>query len=212
MKHAFMGALLLLVGCGRAGVRQVQTAGGKPIYEAKCQSSSAECIADAHSTCRDGYESLDSESHAGGVLADAMPGPVTWYVLTFRCGSSPSAARPDFPFRGHTYQAPAFEADRPRRHATTPVRATMPSRASSTPAPETAHGSEWSSDLACGVGYVCAKPVGSFSGECARAVDGMSMPVFTSPRANMGPGERQCHFATDCGIGFDCNQGRCIKR
>ncbi|MBX3222397.1 MAG: hypothetical protein KF795_17895 [Labilithrix sp.] len=211
MKHARVGVLLLLVGCAGTGVRQVRSVGGEPIYKAKCQSSSADCIADARSTCSDGYEVLDSEAHAGGVLADALPGPVTWYVLTFQCTGFATASRPAFPFRGPTHQAPASEANassasRPRA-STTPSAISSPASATKAEAPR-----ECSSDMACGMGYVCAKPAGSFSGECARAVNGMGMPVLTTPRANVGPGERQCRWATECGIGFECDRGRCLKR
>ena len=39
--------------------------------------------------CRGGsYQILDSESHAGGLLIDAIPGPVTWYTMTYTCGPS----------------------------------------------------------------------------------------------------------------------------
>jgi hypothetical protein len=31
---------------------------------------------------------LNSESHAGGLLADILPGPVTWYTMTYVCGAS----------------------------------------------------------------------------------------------------------------------------
>src|SRR5262249_2062852 len=34
------------------------------------------------------YQILDSESHAGGLLADILPGPVTWYTMSYVCGPS----------------------------------------------------------------------------------------------------------------------------
>lgn len=188
------GAFVLLTACGGTGVREVRSAGGDKVYEAKCKSSAAECIADARSTCSEGYEVLDSESHAGGVLADAIPGPVTWYAMTFKCNGFASGSPPEFPFRGQQYEP-------------------TPSRPIFEPTPSAAHGRECSDDITCGVGYVCSKPVGSFNGECAKAVDGMGNQVFTGPRSNsFGPGKRQCNFATDCGIGFECDEGRCIKR
>ena len=50
--------------------------------------------------CRGGsYQILDSESHAGGLLIDAIPGPVTWYTMTYTCGPSDGRLA-DFPFQG----------------------------------------------------------------------------------------------------------------
>lgn len=48
---------------------------------------------------------LDSESHAGGLVADVLPGPVTWYGMTFACGPS-DGRMPSFAFRGQTYRPP----------------------------------------------------------------------------------------------------------
>jgi hypothetical protein len=48
------------------------------------------------------YQVLDSESHAGGLVADALAGPVTWYGMTYVCGKS-DGRLPSFPFRGQQY-------------------------------------------------------------------------------------------------------------
>lgn len=81
-------------------MREVRRAGGERIFEAKCQSSSAECLADVSATCPDGHTILDSESHAGGTLADVLPGPVTWYQVVFKCGGNGGEERATFPHRG----------------------------------------------------------------------------------------------------------------
>ena len=72
---------------------------GKPAYEVKCSRAPVDCYQKANKACKGPYQILDSESHAGGLLADVLPGPVTWYRMTFSCG--PSDGRlPTFAFRG----------------------------------------------------------------------------------------------------------------
>src|SRR5262249_40916894 len=59
--------------------------------------------------CRGGsYQILDSESHAGGLLADIIPGPVTWYTMSYACGPS-NGRLADFPFRGPHYKPPSIQ-------------------------------------------------------------------------------------------------------
>lgn len=64
----------------------------------KCQRSPDACLAEARNTCGT-YAVIDSESHAGGIVTDALPGPVTWYQLTYQCGPS-NGRQATFPFRG----------------------------------------------------------------------------------------------------------------
>jgi hypothetical protein len=66
---------------------------------AKCSQSSTGCFKKAAATCGGPYLVLDSESHSGGVLADAVAGPVTWYSMTYQCGPS-DGKMPIFAFRG----------------------------------------------------------------------------------------------------------------
>src|SRR5262249_21848938 len=48
----------------------------------------AGCYEQATRDCRGGsYQILHSESHPGGLLADILPGPVTWYTMSYVCGS-----------------------------------------------------------------------------------------------------------------------------
>jgi hypothetical protein len=59
----------------------------QPVHRAKCSQSPAGCYEQATRDCRGGsYQILDSESHAGGLLADILPGPVTWYTMSYVCG------------------------------------------------------------------------------------------------------------------------------
>lgn len=76
---------------------------GTPVNTAKCAYSSTGCLKDASETCRGGpYQVLDSDSHSGGLVADVMAGPVTWYALTYRCGPS-DGKLPAFAFRGQQF-------------------------------------------------------------------------------------------------------------
>src|SRR5215831_6428470 len=60
----------------------------QPIHRAKCSQSPAGCYEQATRDCRGGsYQILDSESHPGGLLLDILPGPVTWYTMTYVCGA-----------------------------------------------------------------------------------------------------------------------------
>jgi hypothetical protein len=66
---------------------------------AKCNVSPNACFEKASSTCAGPYLVVDSESHPGGTLADVLPGPVTWYAMTYQCGPS-DGRMPAFPWKG----------------------------------------------------------------------------------------------------------------
>lgn len=88
--------------------RPVSFAGpdGATVQKVKCKGEQGQCFSQASEMCgRGSYQVVDSESHAGGWLADVFPGPVTWYSLTFQCGPS-DGRMPDFPFEGPEYVAP----------------------------------------------------------------------------------------------------------
>ena len=76
---------------------------GKPVQQVKCSRSTTGCYQEAHETCRGPYQIIDSESHAGGVLADVFPGAVTWYTFTYACGRSDGRLA-SFPFRGSPHR------------------------------------------------------------------------------------------------------------
>src|SRR6516225_1496402 len=67
---------------------------------AKCRQSPTDCYEQATRDCKGGsYQIVDSDSHAGGMLADLWPGQFIWYEMSYACG--PSDGRlPDFSFRG----------------------------------------------------------------------------------------------------------------
>lgn len=75
---------------------------GQQIHSAKCSRAPEGCYAQASKACGGPYQILDSDSHAGGLLADVMPGPVTWYNLTYNCGKSDGRLA-SFAFKGQQY-------------------------------------------------------------------------------------------------------------
>lgn len=86
-----------------ASLKTLQAPDGKQIHIAKCGHSSSPCLEKATATCEGGtYQVISSESHAGGLIADIIPGdsgPATWYSMTFSCGES-DGKLPTFPFHG----------------------------------------------------------------------------------------------------------------
>lgn len=75
---------------------------GQAMQTAKCSQSPSGCYQKASETCSGPYQVLDSYSKSGGLVADIIPGPVTWYYMTYQCGRGDGAA-PTFPFRGQQY-------------------------------------------------------------------------------------------------------------
>jgi hypothetical protein len=66
------------------------------------QSVAKRLLAYAAAACGGGsYQVLSSESHAGGLVADVLPGPVRRYSISFSCGPS-DGRMPAFPFQGRT--------------------------------------------------------------------------------------------------------------
>jgi hypothetical protein len=82
---------------------------GRTVHQVKCKQSPQACYQAANRACQGPYQVLDSESHAGGLLADLFPGPVTWYGMTFSCGQS-DGRLPKFTFRGQPFTPPARRA------------------------------------------------------------------------------------------------------
>lgn len=80
-------------------------ASANDVHQTKCKGSSGACVQEAQRVCGGEYHVLFSESHAGGLLGDSIPGPVTWYSMSYECPNS-RGAKPDFPFQGNTYSPP----------------------------------------------------------------------------------------------------------
>src|SRR5262249_53545770 len=98
VEHYLAGVVVAsAVSCGGTGVERVndpstgadasETASAD-YFKAKCKSDIQDCVAKARDQCNGETTVVHQESHAGGLLADALPGPVTWYTVTFRCGAS----------------------------------------------------------------------------------------------------------------------------
>ncbi|WP_290577350.1 4-fold beta flower protein [Ketobacter sp.] len=69
----------------------------------KCRTDSSKCLTAASVSCGDGgYQVYSSESHAGGMLADIIPGPVTWYSMSYVCGPTDGTI-PEFRWTGPTF-------------------------------------------------------------------------------------------------------------
>ena len=103
-------AAVLFSGCCSA--QTIVGPDGKPLQGAhgvvKCSQSPIGCYTQAVRVCGGSYQILDSESHAGGVTTDDLPGPVTWYAMSYMCGSSDGRGA-DFPFRGPHYKPPGSQ-------------------------------------------------------------------------------------------------------
>lgn len=116
-------AALTLFGCSEPPT-PVHGPSGAVIGTAKCSQSSASCLEQASRACGGGtYQVLGSESHAGGLLADVIPGPVTWFTMAYQCG--PTDGRPpDFPFGGPTMADVMAEMPppAPSPHIDSPIR------------------------------------------------------------------------------------------
>ena len=97
----------ILTACAATSVKEYQAPDGSKIKTVKCASEQSKCFEKASSTCPDAgsYRVISSESHAGGLVADILPGPITWYSMTYTCGPS-DGKMPDFKFSGEHYAPP----------------------------------------------------------------------------------------------------------
>jgi hypothetical protein len=107
-----------LAACAAPSVREFSAPDGTSLKTVKCTSEPSMCFVAALQSCRGGgtYKVLSSESHAGGIAADLIPGPVTWYAMTYACGPS-DGRMPEFKWVGPVYTpppaSPAPQAVRP---------------------------------------------------------------------------------------------------
>lgn len=100
----FVISLILLTGCAKTTVSQFTAPDGSIVKKVKCNQDSNKCLTEASVSCNNGsYQVLDSESHAGGLAADYLAGPVTWYSMTYKCGPS-DGKMPTFAFQGQEYK------------------------------------------------------------------------------------------------------------
>ncbi|MDP9033532.1 MAG: hypothetical protein M3O50_01890 [Myxococcota bacterium] len=91
MARTRLGALLVLVACSAvacAGASSHAIVGPHETtsHRIKCHPDLDDCWEEAGNICGSrGYDVLDRSMHMGGTLADAIPGPVTWYVVLVTC-------------------------------------------------------------------------------------------------------------------------------
>ena len=106
MKHvillstlSFLNVLLMNGPSAAEQIEQFTSPSGVTVNIIKCSRKSAKCMNKAAVFCEGSYQVIDSESHSGGLVADILPGPVTWYSMAFLCGKS-DGVMPTFSFRG----------------------------------------------------------------------------------------------------------------
>jgi len=102
---ALSALTLLLSGCASPVVTELKAPDGTSLRNVKCNIDSQKCFVLASESCKQTngtYKVVASHSNAGGTLLDAMPGPITWYNMTFVCGPS-DGKMPNFPFRGDRF-------------------------------------------------------------------------------------------------------------
>lgn len=98
-KIALIATCIATASCESSDVGTYPGPSGETLVTVRCKSETAQCFAKATEACGGKYVVVDSYSNSGGLLADAIPGPITWYTMTAQCGVSDGKI-PTFPFRG----------------------------------------------------------------------------------------------------------------
>lgn len=78
----------------------------------KCKANVDECYRKARKQCGGNFSIIDRERHRGGLVSDAVPGPIWWYSMLVRC--SGSSMNGDDGFDGG-YDQPAVNMGRLQR-------------------------------------------------------------------------------------------------
>lgn len=97
-KIALIVTCIATASCESSDVGTYPGPSGETLVTVRCKSETAQCFAKATEACGGKYVVVDSYSNSGGLLADAIPGPITWYTMTAQCGVSDGKI-PTFPFR-----------------------------------------------------------------------------------------------------------------
>ena len=110
---AVMAFSVSIGGCVTPTVKEYTGPSGVATKQVKCNTSPDGCIQQASASCSSGpYRVVSSESHAGGLFADHLVGPVTWYSMTYICGES-DGTEPTFPFNGQQFVPPPVVIQQP---------------------------------------------------------------------------------------------------
>ena len=75
----------MLSGCASTGDSAFVGPEGESIYFTKCNVSQEGCLKEIAEHCPSGYNTINTETHMGGILADLIPGPVRWWSITYSC-------------------------------------------------------------------------------------------------------------------------------
>lgn len=101
-----LGMALAVAGCaaeyGGVGLLTMAAPDGGQYHRVKCRGTPKMCMDTAATACGGPYQVITSERHGGLLLADPVPGPVTWYTMNFVCGPS-DGALPTFPSGGQSF-------------------------------------------------------------------------------------------------------------
>lgn len=116
MRLALIAIAAVLSGCVSSG-ENVPGPSGKAVSQTKCNGSPNACLKAANKECKGPYQVIDSSSNAGGMVADIIPGPFTWYRMSYQCGPS-DGKMPAFAFRGQSYTPPPVVLNQPRAMTT----------------------------------------------------------------------------------------------
>jgi Bacterial SH3 domain len=107
--HGWTNGRFLSEGGDHATYNEPHMVDDGEVHDVKCKKNSRDCIRKAEKVCGGEFRTLHSESHAGGLLKDTLPGPVIWYYLEYECGYS-DGRLPKFAFRGPHYDR-EYDAD-----------------------------------------------------------------------------------------------------
>ena len=77
-----------LMGCAPTTTNSFVGPMGATVHTSKCSQSPNGCYQQAALVCQGPYKVLAMHTNSGGVFADILPGPITWYNVTFSCGKS----------------------------------------------------------------------------------------------------------------------------
>ena len=81
---------------------------GENMSTVRCTKETSSCFEKASEVCNaETYRVVDSYRNSGGIFADLLPGPVTWYTLSIICGPS-DGLMASFPLRGSEPAMPSM--------------------------------------------------------------------------------------------------------
>jgi hypothetical protein len=190
-----------LASCGMSRNKATVSSSGVTTHEVKCTDSANDCMNTANAKCPNGFNTVYSDSHAGGVLADILPGPITWYELHFICSNSPGTP-PVFAWQGPQDMTPVImEAV---GNSMQQLNNTSPSYT-----PSYSGRGNCTSDSSCGIGEVCVKGPGKSMGKCLSSVNKYGIQKYNQT----GGSTVSCRTNSDCSIGFRCDRSlkACVR-